>query len=473
MTDTQRCQVLVVGGGPGGYVAAIRAGQLGLDTVLVEADRCGGTCLIRGCIPSKALIHAAGRFQQLAAHAESPRMGISIGEPPQLDLAAMIGWKNGIVDQLKRGVEGLLSRAGVRVVQGWARFNSARNCRIEGAGGIQLIRAEQVILATGSQATELPLLPFGGPVISSTEALDPQWLPQRLAIIGAGYIGLELGTFYCKLGCHVTFIEAASRILPLFDTELVHPLEQWLQQQQVVLHLGARADRLEGAHGEYRLHFCDADGVPQQLAVDQVLVTVGRRPNIEGWGLEQMAVSMRGPFVQVDDQCHTSMRGVWAIGDLAGEPMLAHKASFQGEMVAEIIAGQRHRFDPAAIPSICFTEPELIGVGLSPDQARQQGIESVTGRFPLAASGRALATGSADGGGFIRVTARRDNHQLLGIHGVGLHIAELAGEFILALEMGGRLEDLFDTIHAHPTLGETLPEAAMNALGRAIHIVNG
>ncbi len=473
MPGTLQCQVLVVGGGPGGYVAAIRAGQLGLDTVLVEADRCGGTCLIRGCIPSKALIQAAGRFQQMAAHAESPRMGISISEPPQLDLVAMIGWKDGVVNQLNRGVEGLLSGAGVRVIHGWAHFSSARNCLIEGADDVQRIRAEHVILATGSQATELPSLPFGGPVISSTEALDPQQLPQRLAIIGAGYIGLELGTFYRKLGCNVTFIEAAPRILPLFDTELVHPLEQWLQRQQVALHLGARASRITGTEEDWRLHFSDAEGRSQQLPVDQVLVTVGRRPNTLGWGLERMAVNMRGPFVQVDDQCHTSMKNVWAIGDLVGEPMLAHKASFQGEMVAEIIAGQRRRFDPVAIPSICFTEPELIGVGLSPDQARRQGVESVTGRFPLAANGRALATDSADGGGFIRVTARRDNHQLLGVHGVGMHIAELAGEFTLALEMGGRLEDLFDTIHAHPTLGEALPEAAMNALGRAIHIANG
>jgi len=469
---TTKCKVLVVGGGPGGYVAAIRAGQLGLDTIIVEADRCGGTCLIRGCIPSKALIHAAGRFEALNSHARKPRMGISLAAAPTLDVAELIAWKEGVVDRLNQGVEGLLKRAKVRIVGGWASFSDAKTCTVETGEGEQTIRAEHVILATGSVATELPGLPFGGPVISSTEALSPTRLPARLVIVGAGYIGLELGIAYRKLGCEVSFVEALPRILPLFDRELTRPVEQWLKRHGVAVHLATRAKRLTETDDGHALEITDAEGARQRLPADQVLVTVGRRANRDGWGLENMAVDLDGPFVRVDDQCRTSMKNVWAIGDLIGEPMLAHKATFQGEMVAEIIAGHRRRFDPRAIPAVCFTEPEVVGVGLTPDEAKAQGIDTVVGRFPFAANGRALAMEAGGEGGFVRATARRDNHLLLGVHAVGAHISELAGELSLALEMGARLEDLFGTIHAHPTLGETLPEAALSALGHAIHIAN-
>lgn len=472
MEKTRHCKVLVIGGGPGGYVAAIRAGQLGLDTVIVEADRYGGTCLIRGCIPSKALIHAASRFEALASHAQAPRMGISLNEPPTLDLAELMAWKDGIVDQLNHGVVGLLKRAGVEMVKGWAEFSDGKTCKVKTAEGIRTITAEHVILATGSEATELPFLPFGDPIISSDKALSPEKLPERLVIIGAGYIGLELGVVYRKLGCNVTFVEAEQRILPLFDHELTRPLEKWLKRHDIAIYLGAQAKSLVEVEGGYSLEFEDSEGKLQQVPTDQVLVTVGRRPNTQGWGLENMAVDLDGSFIKVDDQCRTSMKNVWAIGDLAGEPMLAHKATFQGEMVAEIIAGQARRFDPRGIPSICFTEPELVGIGLTPDEARELNIQTVVGRFPFAANGRALTMEAGVDGGFIRITARHDNHLVLGVHAVGLHISELAGEFTLALEMGARLEDLFGTIHAHPSLGEAIPEAALSALHQAIHVAN-
>lgn len=472
MATNKKCKVLVVGGGPGGYVAAIRAGQLGLHTIIVEADRYGGTCLIRGCIPSKALIHAAGKFESLRAHCGDGKMGMSISEPPKLDVARLVEWKEGIVDQLNRGVESLLKRAGVEIIKGWAHFRDGKTCQVDSSAGALTVTAEHIILANGSIPTELPFMPFGGAVLSSTEALVPSAIPERLAIVGAGYIGLELGMAYRKLGSQVTFVEALERILPLFDKELTRPLEAWLKKHDVPVHTAVRAKGIVEENGQRHLELEDAEGATQQIAADQVLVTVGRRPNTEGWGIENMAVDLDGPFVKVDKQCRTSMKNVWAIGDLVGEPMLAHKATAQGEMVAEIIAGHKRLFDPMAIPSVCFTEPEVIGVGLSPEDAKAQDIETVVGRFPLAANGRALSMEAGNEGGFVRITARKDNHLVLGIHAVGAHISELSAEFTLAMEMGARLEDLSGTIHAHPTLSEALPESALNALGHAIHISN-
>ena len=470
MAEALKCKVLVVGGGPGGYVAAIRAGQLGLDTVLVEAGRRGGTCLLRGCIPSKALIRAATRFEEIGESlGKDGALGIRVDGRVSFDLAAAVAWKDGIVDRLSGGVDMLLKKAKVRVVEGWAQFRNAKTCTVKTQAGAVEITAEHVILANGSVAAEIPPLPFGGNVISSTEALSLDRLPERLAVIGGGYIGVELGTAFRKMGAEVTFIEAMDRLLPGFDKELSVPVVKWLKKHGVNMHLGAKALGCEDGEDGVRLSFANAKGQGQTIEVDKILVTVGRRANTQGWGLENMAVDLDGPFVKVDERCHTSMRNVWAIGDLVGEPMLAHKASAQGEMVAEIIAGERRAFDPVAIPAVCFTEPEIVSVGLTPQQAREAGTEIVTGKFPLAANGRALTLEAGNDGGFVRVVARKDNHLVLGIQAVGRHVAELSGEYTLALEMGAVLEDIAATIHAHPTLSETLPEASLAALGHAIH----
>lgn len=470
MTKIRTCKVLVIGGGPGGYVAAIRAGQLGLDTVIVEADSVGGTCLIRGCIPSKAMIHAAGKFEDMMAHVGAGKLGICLEKPPIFEMKKLVAWKNEVVARLNAGVEALLKKAKVERIAGWATFRDGKTCDVKMADGTLTITAEHVILATGSRAVELPFLPFGGNVISSTEALDLTEAPTHLAVIGAGYIGLELGIAYRKLGAKVTFVEAQDCILPLYDKEITRPIEQWLKKHDVEVHLEAKARGLEEKKGKTNLVFADKNGAEHRLAVDKVLVTVGRRANTEGWGLENMAVDMNGPFVKVDKMCRTSMKNVWAIGDLVGEPMLAHKASAQGEMVAEIIAGHRRAFDPVAIAAVCFTEPEVVGVGLTPDEAKKQGIAVVVGKFPFAASGRALSMESGVDGGFVRVTADKESQVILGIHAVGAHVAELAGEFALALEMGARLDDIVGTIHVHPTLTEAFPEASLAAFGRAIHI---
>lgn len=470
MSASHRTQVLVVGGGPGGYVAAIRAGQLGLDTTLVEADRLGGTCLTRGCIPSKAMIHVAQKLEAMSAQAECAAMGISVAQAPSFNLAGAVHWKDGVVDRLSHGVAGLLKKAKVRVIPGWAQFSDAKTCVVRGQGTETLIHAEHVILATGSVSTALPQLPVGGDVISSTEALSLAELPQRLLVVGAGYIGLELGSAFARLGAEVCFVEAAERILPSYDAALVRPVEQWLKRREVAIHTGTRALGVASSANGLVLTAQTGDAAPMHLACDKLLVAVGRKPNTQGWGLEQMAVDMHGPFVKVDAQCRTSMRNVWAIGDLVGEPMLAHKASAQGEMVAELIAGHRRAFEPNAIPAVCFTEPEIVAVGLSPEQAKAQGLEIVTGQFPFAANGRALSMEAGADGGFVRVVARADNHQVVGIQAVGAHVSELSGEFALAIEMGTVLEDIAGTIHAHPTQGEAFPEAALASLGRAIHI---
>ena len=459
----------MVGGGPGGYVAAIRAGQLGLDTTIVESDRLGGTCLIRGCIPSKALIHVAGKFEGMKHAAGDNPLGIKLSAPPSLDLAKTVAWKEGIVDKLNGGVAALLKRAKAKSLAGWATFTDAKTCTVAGAGEPVTIRAEHVILANGSLPVELASVPFGGDVLSSTEALSLAEIPNRLVVVGGGYIGLELGIAFAKLGAAVTVVEALGRILPIYDDQLTEPVRKWLAGAGVEVHLRARAAGLAEGAGGKRL-IVDMGGERIEIPADKVLVTVGRRPNTKGWGLEKMAVDMAGPFVKVDDQCRTSMRNVWAIGDLVGEPMLAHKASAQGEMVAEIIAGKSRRFQPASIPAVCFTEPEIVAVGLSPAEAKSAGLDAVTGVFPFSANGRALSMEGGADGGFVRIVTRRDNGRVLGVQAVGAHVSELSGEFVHALEMGAVLDDIAGTIHAHPTLSEAFHESALRALGHAIHI---
>jgi dihydrolipoamide dehydrogenase len=468
MPETLHPRVLVIGGGPGGYVAAIRAGQLGLDTVLVNSERPGGTCLLRGCIPSKALIHAADRFFDIAGAAieGGNALGITIDAAPRLDFARAIAWKDGIVDRLTSGVAGLLARAQVRFVEGWARFSDAKTCTVETQAGPVAITAGHVILATGSEPASLPTLPFGGDVISSTEALSLPQIPKHLAVVGAGYIGLELGTAFRRLGAAVTIVEAADRILPRYDEALTRPVRRWLTRNGVSLHLGAT---VIGRDGDGRLAV-ETDSGRLALDADKILVTVGRRPLTEGWGLEEMAVDRAGRFVKVDEQCRTSMRNVWAIGDLVGEPMLAHKAMAQGAMVAEIIAGARRRFDPAEIAAIVFCEPEIVIAGIMPDEAAAAGIDAQISVFPLAVNGRALTLEAGEGGGFVRVVSDRANRRILGIQAVGREVAELAGEFAHALAMGAVLDDLAQTVHVHPTLGEAAGEAALLGLGHALHL---
>ncbi len=460
------CKLLVIGAGPGGYVCAIRAGQLGVDTVVVEASKPGGTCLNIGCIPSKALIHAADEFARVAqcASGESP-LGISLAAP-RLDLARMMQWKDSVVGRLSGGVSVLLKRANVKIVQGWARFLDGKTVEVETEIGVQVIRAEQVVIATGSKPVGLPALPFDGPVISSTEALSLKAVPRSLVVVGAGYIGLELGTAFAKMDAAVTVIEALPRILPQYDAELTRPVDERLHELGVSVLTGARAREL--TRTKEGLVVEQSDGSLVTIEAEKILVAVGRKPATEGWDLEAIDLDMAGPFIAVDERCRTSMRGVYAIGDVTGEPMLAHRASAQGEMVAEIVAGKRRAWERACIPAICFTDPEIVVAGLTPENAKALNIEIVHDAFPFRANGRAMTLASDTG--FIRMVARADNHLLLGIQGVGTGISELSAAFSLAIEMGARLEDVAGTVFAHPTLGEGMLEAALKTLGRPIHI---
>jgi len=460
------CKLLVIGAGPAGYVCAIRAGQLGVDTVIVEAGKPGGTCLNVGCIPSKALIHAAEEFEKVAhmASGKDP-LGIKVAAPT-LDLARTVAWKDSIVSRLNSGVAGLLKKAKVKTVQGWATFRDGKTVEVETEIGTQVIRAETVVIATGSAPVELPLLPFGGPVISSTEALALGEVPKKLAVVGGGYIGLELGMAFAKMGAKVTVVEALPRVLAQYDAELTRPVLKRLGELGVEVMTGAKA-KGQSEKGDALL-VETADGKSAKIAADKILVTVGRKPLTEGWGLEQIDLDRAGKFIRIDDQCRTSMRGIFAIGDVTGEPMLAHRAMAQGEMVAEIVAGHKRSWDKRAIPAICFTDPELVTAGLSPEEAKVLAGEIKTGQFPFAANGRAMTKQGEDG--FVRVVARADNHLVLGIQAVGQGVSELSAAFGLALEMGARLEDIAGTIHAHPTQGEGFQEAALKALGHALHI---
>jgi dihydrolipoamide dehydrogenase len=460
------CKLLVIGAGPGGYVCAIRAGQLGIDTVIVEAAKPGGTCLNVGCIPSKALIHASEEYEKVLHFANGgSTLGISV-EQPRLDLARTIAWKDGIVTRLNNGVAGLLKKAKVKTVDGWATFRDGKTVAVETEMGTQIIRAETIVIATGSAPVELPFLKFGGPVISSTEALALTTLPETLAVVGGGYIGLELGIAFARMGTKVTVVEAEARVLPQYDAELTRPVMKRLADLGVQVMLGAKARGLS-AKGDALL-VETADGKDARIAADKVLVTVGRKPVTEGWGLEEIDLDMAGRFIRIDETCRTSMRGVYAIGDVTGEPMLAHRAMAQGEMVAEIVAGHKRSWDKHCIPAICFTDPEIVTAGLTPDEARKVAPEIRIGQFPFAANGRAMTRQGEDG--FVRVVARADNHLVLGIQAVGQGVSELSAAFGLAIEMGARLEDIAGTIHAHPTQGEGFQEAALKALGHALHI---
>ncbi|MCA1246476.1 dihydrolipoyl dehydrogenase [Massilia sp. MS-15] len=466
--ETINTTLLIIGGGPGGYVAGIRAGQLGVQTVLVEGASPGGTCLNIGCIPSKALIHAAEEFCKARSYAaETSPLGITTSEP-RIDLERTVAWKDGIVKKLTGGVGALLKKNGVRLVNGWATILDGKTVEVRQDGEQQAsvrIRCEHMLLATGSQPVELPFMPFGGAVISSTEALSPASIPPRLVVVGAGYIGLELGTAYRKLGSQVTVVEAADRILPAYDADLVKPVAAALGRLGVELRLGCS---VQGLDEEGRVRVRDASGVDAVLEADRVLVAVGRKPATTGWGLENLMLDMDGRAVKVDDQCRTSMRNVWAIGDLAGEPMLAHRAMAQGEMVAEIVSGKRRHFAPAAIPAVCFTDPEIVVVGMSPLDADKAGIEIITASFPFSANGRAMTIDSTDG--FVRVVARKGDHRIIGWQAVGGAVSELAAGFTQSIELGALLEDVAGTIHAHPTLGEAVQEACLRALGHALHI---
>lgn len=469
-----RTEVAVIGSGPGGYVAAIRAGQLGKKVVCVEKDNAGGVCLNIGCIPSKALINAAKQYEKLS-HLET--MGIKVSGAA-LDVAQLMRWKGSVVDKLTAGVRQLLKSAGGQLVSGTARLTGPRSISVEGKEGAFGIEADHIILATGSRPITVPgFVVDNRRVHDSTGALSLSEVPKRLTVIGGGYIGLELGIMWAKLGSKVSVVEFTDQLLPGNDPELVNVVARKLKKLGVDVFLSHKALRYEDAAGAMRLSIVPRSAEGQKdkelfIDCDHILVTVGRRPNSENLGLEQVGVKTdaRG-FVPVDRQQRTNISNIYAIGDLCGQPMLAHKASREGEVAAEVIAGHKAEMDAVAIPAVIFTDPEIGSVGLTEKQAIEQGHKVRIGRYNFAALGRAMAALETEG--FVKIVADADTQQVLGIHIVGPAATDLISEGALALEMGSFLPDLALSIHPHPTLGEAIMEAAKAALGESPHVPGG
>ena len=463
--ETKQYDALVIGAGPGGYACAIRAAQLGLKAAVVEKAAVGGVCLNVGCIPSKALINAAKTFEKTK---QAEVMGIMV-ESAHLDFAKTIAWKDGIVKKLTGGVAQLIKGNGAETIQGTATLKAPGEVEVQTASGPLLLKARHIVVATGSRPIEIPGFAFGGPIMSSTEALALGEVPARLLVIGGGYIGLELGQAYAKLGAAVTVVEGTDQLLPGQDPELVAIVARKLKAKGVAVHLNAKAVGWEKAGSGAKVKV-EINGKVEVLEADKVLVTVGRRPNSEGLGLEQLGVKVERGFVPVDRQLKTNVPGIYAIGDVAGQPMLAHKASMEAEVVAEVIAGKAAAWDVKAIPAVIFTDPEIATAGLTPAEAQAQGRQVLVGKFQFGASGRAMTTGETDG--FVKVLVDAETHELLGVGIVGPQASDLIAEATLALEMGAFTDDIGLTVHAHPTLPEAFMEAVKHAVGEAVHAMN-
>jgi dihydrolipoamide dehydrogenase len=465
------CDVVVIGGGPGGYVCSIRLGQLKQKVICVEKEEVGGVCLNWGCVPSKALIAASHTYEKVKDHGAS--MGI-MSKGLEVDSNKMQDWKAGIVKKLTGGVRGLFKGNGVELVMGDARVTGPRTVEVKNAeGATETITATKaIVIATGSSTIEIPTFKFDGKqIIGAREAVSLREVPKRLLVIGGGVIGLELGMVYQKLGSELTVVEATAGLLPGVDPECTAVVEKKLVKHGAKVLKNAMAKGYEkNADGSLAVKVDMGGGKFDTIVTDVVLVAVGMRPNGAGLGLEEIGVKVERGFVPADIVGRTNIDGVYAIGDVSGMPMLAHKASKEGEVVAEVIAGHKAAKDWVAIPAAIFTDPEIAVAGLTEAQAKEKGIEVTIGKFPFAALGRAMAVNETEG--FFKVVADKKTKELLGVHIVGPEASDLISEGALALEMHAFLEDLGLTIHPHPTLGEGMMEAAMNGLGHAIHILN-
>jgi dihydrolipoamide dehydrogenase len=464
---TKSFDAVVIGGGPGGYVAAIRLAQLGKKAALVDREALGGVCVNWGCIPSKALIAAANLVEDIRGAAER---GIVV-EPPKVDLAKLREFKDAVVKKLVGGI-GLLEKGnGVVVVKGTATFVAPNAVEVSAGDGEKTrLEAPAFIVATGARPVEIPGFAYDGKdVWSAKEAVDLPELPKRLVCIGGGVIGMELGTVYAKLGSQVTYLEALPQILTGVDPDAVRLVQKGVRQRGGAVHVNAKAKGFERKGGALVVH-AEVDGKPLDVECDKILVAVGFRPNSEGVGLEKVGVKI-GPkgFVEVNEQFRTSVPSIFAIGDLASAPFLAHKASKEGEIAAEVIAGMKSAKDWVALPGAIFTDPEIGAVGLSEEEARKQGFDPIVGKFAFGALGRALAIAHTEG--FVKVVGDRSTKLLLGVTMCGPEAADLVAEAALALEMGAYLEDVALTIHAHPTLPEAFMEACKTALGEPIHML--
>lgn len=459
-------ETLVVGAGPGGYVAAIRAAQLGQKVTIVEKGNLGGVCLNVGCIPSKALISAGHRYE-IATHSQD--MGI-FAENVKVDFSKVQEWKAGVVKKLTGGVEGLLKGNKVDIVRGEAYFVDENTVRVMTENSAQTYKFKNAIIATGSRPIELPTFKFSKRVLDSTGALNLSDIPKSMVVIGGGYIGTELGTAYANFGTKITILEGADEILSGFEKQMSAVVRRRLKKKGVDVFTNALAKGVEEREDGVTVTF-EVNGETKTIDAEYVLVTVGRRPNTEEMGLEQIGIKMteRG-LIEIDKQCRTSVPNIYAIGDVVAGPPLAHKASYEGKIAAEAIAGHPSEIDYLAIPAVVFSDPECASVGYFEKQAIEEGIDVITAKFPFGANGRALALNEADG--FLKLVLTKDDGVIIGAQIVGPNASDMIAELGLAIEAGMTAEDIAMTIHAHPTLGEITMEAAEVALGSPIHIIN-
>ena len=458
--------VTVIGAGPAGYVCAIRCAQLGLKTAVVEKEYLGGVCLNVGCVPSKAMI-AAGALMKKIKHPDV--MGITV-KGVDLDVQKLVAWKDGIVEKLTGGVGGLLKNHKVDVHKGDARVVSKTRIEVTGADGKKTtIDTKNTVVATGSSPIAIPGFAFGEHVWSSTEALVPTGVPKRLLVIGGGIIGLELGLVYHNMGAEVRVVEFMDCVLPGIDAELSKEMGRSLKKKKIKVHLEARAKGYKKTKSGLEVTV-EISGKDQVFECDQILSSVGRSPNGKGLGLEEVGVQVDDKgFIAVDPQRMTNVPGIYAIGDVAGQPMLAHKGSHEGLAAAAAIAGQKGAaYDPACVPNVVFTDPEVASVGLTAAEAKAAGFDPVEGKFPFAASGRAMSLNETEG--WVKVVGDKKTDKLLGVHMIGPEVTELIAEAGLALELGACVEDIASTIHAHPTLPEGVMEASEAVHNLAVHI---
>ncbi len=459
--------VIVVGAGPGGYVAAIRAGQLGLKTACVEKSDLGGTCLNIGCIPSKALLESSQLYHQTTSSLS--RHGV-ITNGVTLDLAAMMNRKAGIVKRMTGGIRGLFRKNKVTHLQGLGRLAGDGVIEVSEGKGEGRYRAKHIVLATGSVAVELPNLPFDGEyIVSSTEALAFEDVPEKLVVIGGGAIGLELGSVWNRLGSNVTVLELMPQIVPGMDAEMAEQLQKALTGQGLSFCLESKADTAEVKDGRVHVTLSEKGGERHTEVCDRLLVAVGRRANVEGLGATEAGVDVddRGRIV-VDGHYKTTVDGVYAIGDVISGPMLAHKAEEEGVAVVELIAGKAGHVNYDTVPAVVYTHPELASVGLTEEQARESAGDVKVGKFPFMANGRAHSLEDTEG--LVKIIADAETDRVLGVHILGGRASEMVAEAVLAMEFSGSAEDIARTIHAHPTLPEAMKEAALAVEKAAIHI---
>ncbi|MGH9513512.1 MAG: dihydrolipoyl dehydrogenase [Terriglobales bacterium] len=467
MSEHSNLNIAVIGGGPGGYAAAFLAADLGMKVTLIDPEvNPGGVCLYRGCIPSKSLLHVAKLIDE-SRHAKN--WGIEFGEP-KIDLARLRSWKEGVVRKLTGGLGQLSKQRKVQYIQGKAAFLNSNTLRIVKADGEQSLSFDRIIIATGSRPSSIPSLKIDSPrVLDSTTALDIQDVPGSLLVIGGGYIGLELGSVYAALGSRVSVVEMTSGLLPGADRDLVLPLHKRIEKSLASVMLNTTVTSVKEDANGIRVTFEGPDVKERDKVFDRVLVSVGRKPNseIEGLTKTSVKVGQRG-FIQVNKQLQTDDAAIYAIGDVVGEPMLAHKASHEGRTAVEAIAGHKVAFEPNAIPAVVFTDPEIAWCGITETQAQKEGREIKVAKFPWAASGRAMTIDRPEG--VTKLVIDPESERVLGVGIVGAGAGELIAEGVLAIEMGALAKDIALTIHPHPTLSETLMESAEVFFGTSTHV---